>query len=422
MITRRTFTVLAGAGIAAASLSACSTQPKPKARIVVIGGGFGGATAAKYIRQADPAMEVTLVERSKTFTTCPFSNLVLGGLRDLASITHSYDSLANRWGVKVVHDEAVGIDPATRMVRLKGGRSLGYDKLVVAPGIDFKWGAIEGYDEAAAELVPHAWKAGAQTTLLRRQLEAMDDGGLVVISVPGNPYRCPPGPYERASMIAWYLKTHKPKSKLLILDAKDSFSKQGLFQDAWASQYPGIIEWVPAVKDGKVIKVDAANRTVETEFGTRHKADVLNVVPPQKAGAIAAGLVNESGWVPVAARDFAAKQAKDIHVIGDATIAAPMPKSGFIANGQGKVVAAAIVSELNGRAVPEPSWANTCYSLITPEYGISVAGVYRVGETGLEEVKGSGGTSPKDAPPQFRKLEARYGADWYASITRDVFG
>jgi len=420
-ISRRSFGLLAAAATLT-GLSACATRPPAKAHVVVIGGGFGGATVAKQIRRQDPAIAVTLVERSKSFVTCPFSNTVIGGLQSIDSIVQTYDALSDRWGVEVIHDEAIAVDTVKKAVALKGGRSLSYDKLVVAPGIDFQWNAIEGYDEKAAETLPHAWKAGAQTLLLRKQLEALEDGGVVALSVPANPYRCPPGPYERASLIAHYLKKAKPKSKLLILDGKDSFSKQGLFQDAWAKLYPGQIEWVPLSKDGKVVKVDAAARILETEFGTRHKVAVGNVIPPQKAGAIAqiAGLTDASGWVPVDPNSFAAKQAKDVYVVGDATIATPMPKSGFVANAQGKVVAAAIVNTINGKTALEASWANTCYSLIAPDYGITVAGIYRVGAKGIEEA--AGGVSPKQASPEFRALEARYALDWYKSITADTWG
>lgn len=422
-LSRRSFTLLAGVSTLA-GLSGCVATTPIKARVVVIGGGFGGATTAKYIRRLDPLIQVTLVERSRSFITCPFSNAVLGGLQDIASITHSYDALSERWGIDVIHDEAIAIDTVKKTVALKGGRQVPYDKLVVAPGIDFKWNAIEGYDEKAAEILPHAWKAGAQTVALRKQLEALEDGGVVALSVPANPYRCPPGPYERASLIAHYLKTKKPKSKLLILDGKDAFSKQGLFQDAWAKLYPGLIEWVPLSKDGKITKVDVAARVLETEFGTKHKVGVANVIPPQQAGAIAhsAGLVDKSGWVPVDPKTFEAKQAKDVHVVGDATIANPQPKSGFIANAQGKVVAAAIVNAVNGKPALEPSWANTCYSLIAPDYAVTVAGVYRVGDKGLEEVPNSGGVSPKDATAEFRAREARYARDWYQSITADTWG
>jgi NADPH-dependent 2,4-dienoyl-CoA reductase/sulfur reductase-like enzyme len=296
--------------------------------------------------------------------------------------------------------------------------------LVLSPGIDFLWNKLEGYDEAASLLAPHAWKAGAQTTLLKKQLDAMPDGGTFVMVAPANPYRCPPGPYERISMVAHYFKTQKPKSKILVLDAKDAFSKQALFLDGWKRFYGDMIEWVPAGKDGNVIRVDAKNLSVETDFGKIHKAAVLNVIPPQKAGAIAerAGVADKSGWVPVKPDTFESTQVKDIYVVGDATIAAPMPKSGFCANAQGKVAAAAIVNALAGKPAAAASWSNTCYSLVAPDYGISVAGVYQVAEGKIVEVKGSGGVSPREASDTVRKLEALHGVAWYNAIARDTWG
>jgi len=417
-ITRRA--VIAGLG---ASLAAPAVvRGQAAARVVVIGGGFGGAIAAKYVKLWAPAAQVTLIEPAPQFVTCPYSNLVLGGLRKMGSITHGYGKLARR--VQLVHDSAAAIDAAARTVRLQGGSTVGYDRLIVSPGIDLRWGAIAGYDEAAADKMPHAWKAGPQTVLLRRQLEAMKDGGVVVMSAPDNPFRCPPGPYERACMIAHYLKTTKPKSKLIILDAKDSFSKQGLFQDGWKRFYADIIEWVPVSKGGKVTRVDPAALTFEDEFGTSHKADVANVIPPQFAAKIArdAGLADASGWCPVEPHGFESTLVKSIHVIGDACIAAPMPKSGFVANSHGKVAAAAVVALLAGKPPAEVTWNNVCYSHVTPDYGISVAGVYRVAADKFAEVPGSGGTSPRDANDAFRKQEAAYGDGWYASITADMFG
>jgi sulfide dehydrogenase [flavocytochrome c] flavoprotein subunit len=410
------------AGIGATIASPAIVRGQAAARIVVIGGGFGGATAAKYAKQWAPAAQVTLVEPAERFITCPYSNLVLGGLRDMASITHSYDKLAQR--VTLVRDSAAAIDAEARSVRLQGGSSLAFDRLIVSPGIDFRWGAIAGYDEAASARMPHAWKAGEQTVLLRRQLEAMSDGGVVVMTAPDNPFRCPPGPYERACMIAHYLKTAKPKSKLVLLDAKDSFSKQGLFQDGWKRFYPEIVEWVPVSKGGKITKVDPAAMTLEDEFGTSHKADVANVIPPQFAGKIArdAGLADASGWCPVEPHGFESTLHKTIHVIGDACIAAPMPKSGFVASNQGKVAAAAVVALLAGHAPADATWNNVCYSHVTPDYGISVAGVYHVAADKFAEIAGSGGTSPRDANDDFRQHEAEYGDGWYASITADMFG
>jgi sulfide dehydrogenase [flavocytochrome c] flavoprotein subunit len=426
-LSRRQFgRLLGGAGaLSTLGLAGCASGPAGSdGRVVVIGGGFGGATAAKYVRLADPSIEVTLVETNSKFTTCPYSNLVLGGLRKMEDITFGYNALAATHGVRVVHDTAVAVDPAQRWVRLQGGQTLAYDKLVLSPGIDIRWDGLSGYDEAAAQIMPHAWMAGEQTVLLRRQLEAMPDGGLVIMVAPANPFRCPPGPYERACMIGHYLKTNKPRSKLLILDAKDQISKQGLFTDAWAKVYPGVIEWVPLSKDGKVTKVDARGLTVETEFGNRHKGAVVNVIPPQKAGTIAAaaGVVNQTGWCPISPATMESTLQKNIHVIGDAAIAGAMPKSGFSANAQAKVVAAAIVAMLQGRTPGAPAWLNTCYSHVAPNYAISVAGVYRAGPEAIVEVQGSGGVSPIQVPPAFRAQEALFADAWYESITNDMFG
>jgi NADPH-dependent 2,4-dienoyl-CoA reductase/sulfur reductase-like enzyme len=419
---REALAMLGGAGAAAFSLSTPAIAQQSASRVVVIGGGFGGATAARYLKRGNPKLTVTLVEPLRRFYTCPFTNLHFGGLRTFEQQGHGFDDL-RRIGVQVVHERANDVDAKGKSVTLAGGKKLAYDKLVLSPGIDIRWGAIEGYDQAAAELAPHAWQAGPQTVLLKKQLEAMEDGGLFILTAPDNPFRCPPGPYERASMIAHYLKTKKPKSKLLILDAKESFSKQGLFQDGWKKFYSDIIEWVPVSKDGKVTKVNAKTREVETELGNKHKAAVLNVVPPQKAGLIAdrAGVTSASGWVPVKPQTFESAQVADIYVVGDATIAAPMPKSGFCANSQGKLAAAAIVAALAGREPPRASWANTCYSLIAPDYGISVAGVYEVADNKIVEVKG-GGVSPRQASDDFRKLEAEYGVGWYNAITLDTWG
>ncbi len=391
-------------------------------KVVVVGGGFGGATAAKYLKRANPAIEVTLIEPAETFYTCPFSNLHLGGLRSMQEISHGYDELRDRYGVQVIHAMAEDVNAEAHTVRLSTGDELAYDRLVLSPGIDIRWNALEGYDEAAAEKAPHAWKAGSQTEILRSQLEAMDDGGTFVMVAPANPFRCPPGPYERASLVANYRAQHKPKSKLLILDAKDNFSKQGLFMEGWERLYGDRIEWVGLSNDGRVTRVDADRLEVETEFGTLHKADVLNVIPPQKAGWIAerAGVTDESGWVPVKAETFESQLAQDIYVVGDASVAAPMPKSGFCANAQAKVVAAAIAASLESRPAPEAYWTNTCYSLVGPEYGISVAGVYRVQDGVIAEV--SGGVSPSAAPDATRALEAEYAVGWYNAICQDTWG
>lgn len=423
-MTRRDFIRLAG-GFGAAStlgLIGCRGGDKQRGQVVIIGGGFGGATCAKYLRRADPGIAVTLVEQRAKYVTCPFSNAVLGGLQDMGSITHGYDRLRSKRGVKVVHDTVIEVDVTAKQVTLKRGKKLKFDRLVVAPGIDFRWGAIEGYDEAAAEFMPHAWKAGTQTTLLRKQLEAMPDGGLVIIAAPAAPFRCPPGPYERASLIAHYLKQNKPRSKLLILDAKDKFSKQGLFVNAWQNLYPGLIEWVPAGAGGAVRRIDPKTMTVDAF--DKHKADVANIIPPQMAGAAArnAGLADDTGWCPVNPKTFESTIHPGVHVIGDACIANPLPKSGFAANSEAKMCAAAIAATFSGVDVGDASFVNTCYSLVAPDYGISVAGVYRLSEKGIESIAGAGGVSPKDADREFRQKEAEYARGWYASITSDMFG
>ena len=424
-ITRRKFVLSTGALGAASTLGwPMLVNGKAHGRVVVIGGGFGGASCARYIRRLSKDIEVTLVERDSQFVTCPFSNAVLGGLYDMDFITHDYSSLKDDYGVNVVIDSAVAIDPDKQTVGLAGGSSLAYDRLVVSPGIDLRWDAVEGYDEAASKVLPHAWKAGEQTVILRKQLEAMPDGGVVIIAPPGNPFRCPPGPYERASLIAHYLKVHKPRSKILIYDAKSAFSKQPLFEQGWQKLYPGMIEWISESEGGAIDSVDAKAMTVAPTFGDRQKADVINLIPPQKAGVIAeaAGLTDEGGWCPVDQRTFESRIHKNVHVIGDAAIATPMPKSGFAASSQGKVCATAIVAALTGQEMPDPSYVNTCYSLVGPDYGISVAAVYRLGENGIAGVKGAGGVSPKEADEAFRAAESRYAVGWYQSITSDIWG
>jgi NADPH-dependent 2,4-dienoyl-CoA reductase/sulfur reductase-like enzyme len=388
---------------------------------VVVGGGFGGAAAARFLRRADPHIDVVLVEPNATFTACPFSNEVITGLRDIAAQRFDYRGVAET-GVRVVQTAATAIDPSRRSVAF-GNNLLPYDRLILSLGVDLAWNALPGYDEAATERMPHAWKAGEQTLLLRRQLEAMPDGGVVVISAPANPYRCPPGPYERASLIAWYLKTNKPRSKLILLDAKDIFSKQKLFQSAWKQLYPDLLEWVSLSDGGKVTRVDPATKTFETDFG-QHKADVANVIPPQRAGAIAvaAGVADRTGWCPIDPVTFESKLQPGIHVIGDAAIAGGMPKSAFAANAQAKVCADAVAQLLSGNPPADPRLINTCYSLVAPGYGISVAGVYRPMNGQLTDIEGAGGVSPLDAPPAQRAQEATYADAWFKTITGETFG
>jgi sulfide dehydrogenase [flavocytochrome c] flavoprotein chain len=419
--SRRDFLKTAVAGASAAVLPLPAIAQGAGGRVVVVGGGFGGATCARFIRRIDPRIAVTLVEASPTFTACPFSNLVIVGLRDLKAQEFGYDKLAADQ-VTVQISPATAIDTQGRNVTLGNGASLPYDRLVLSPGIDIRWDGLPGYTEAAAERMPHAWKAGEQTLLLRRQLEAMEDGGTVVISAPANPFRCPPGPYERASLIAYYLKTKKPKSKLIVLDAKDAFSKQGLFQAAWKALYPNL-EWVSLSSGGKVTSVDAGAMTFVTDFA-RHKADVANVIPPQKAGRIAeiAGAADRTGWCPIDPATFESKLQPNIHVIGDASIAGAMPKSAFTANAQAKVCAAAVAKLIGGGKPDDPRLINTCYSLVAPDYGISVAGVYRPADGQLKDVEGSGGVSPINAPASTRAAEATFANGWFSTITQEVFG
>ena len=410
----------AGAALGAVGLPRFAFA-KTKARVVVIGGGYGGATTAKYLRLLDPNIHVTLIEKKAAYVSCPMSNEFLGGERDLASITFDYRGLAGH-GVDVVQALVTDIDAAKKTVTAEG-RSYAYDKLVMSPGIDFRWDALEGYDATVAATIPHAWQAGPQTVTLRKQLEAMPDGGVVYIAPPSNPFRCPPGPYERASQIAHYLKHHKPKSKIIILDAKDKFSKQGLFTAGWKENYGDMIEWVPGSQGGMIEAVDAKTNTLIAQLD-EHKGDVLNVIPPQKAAALAfaAGLTNAKGWCPINQKTFESDIHKDIHVIGDSCIAGKMPKSGYAANSQGKVCAQAITAAVNGQAAPEPSYVNTCYSIIAPQHGISVAAVYRLKGGQIVGVKGAGGLSPSNASPYQKAMEAQYGRSWFDNITGDMFG
>jgi len=418
--TRRAF--LKRVALAGAFLPAAPALAQAAPRVVVIGGGFAGASCARALKRFGPGLTVSLVEPNDVFTACPFSNEVIAGLRDLRAQQFNYDAFP-RDGIIRARQTALAIDPKARTVSLTGGSRLAYDRLVLAPGVDLRWDALPGYGETAAERMPHAWKAGPQTELLRRQLAAMEDGGLVVIAAPANPYRCPPGPYERASLIAHYLKAAKPRSKVIILDAKDAFSKQKLFQQAWEQLYPGLIEWVPLSSGGKVTAVDPAAMTVTTDFQT-YKPAVANIIPPQQAGqiALAAGVADRTGWCPIDPVTFESKLQPNIHVIGDAAIAGAMPKSAFAANAQAKACAAAVAGLIAGLTPAAPKLINTCYSLAAPDYGISVAGVYQPQDGQLVEVPGSGGTSPLDAPPATRAAEAEIADGWFRTITAEAFG
>lgn len=422
-MNRRALIKAIAATTAAAPLVYSSvTHAAAKKKVVVIGGGFGGASCAKYLKRFDSSLDVTLVEPKETYMTCPGSNWYLAGLTDAQYITHNYKSLSDKHGVNVIHDMVNDIDANGKTVSLANGSKLSYDRLVVSPGIDFKYDAIEGYSADVIDQIPHAYQAGPQTEILYKQLREMKKGGTFVIAPPPNPFRCPPGPYERVSMVAAYLKENNPTAKILILDAKDKFSKQGLFTEGWKQEYDGMIEWVPAVDGGKVKKIDAATKTVYSDYGTV-KADVLNVIPPQKAGKLAfkAGLTNDSGWCPVNQETFESTIHRGIHVIGDACVAGRMPKSGHSAASQGKMCAAAIISQFNNYAMPRPKNVNTCYSLIAKDYGISVAAVYEMQDGMIGPVSGAGGVSPSGSDAQTHKLEANYARGWYKSITADLW-
>lgn len=419
--TRRKAIAMTGAVAGAASLPFPSLAQR-RDHVVVVGGGFGGATCAVHLRRLAPGVDVTLIEENAAFATCPFSNAVIAGLNSMDDITHGFDGLKAR-GVRVIQARAEHVDVENSQVRLTGGEYVDFDRLVLSPGVEMKWQAIEGYDRSAAEIMPHAWKAGPQTELLRRQLQAMDDGGTVLMGIPDSPYRCPPGPYERASLIAHYLKTHKPRSKLLLLDAKNSFSKQTLFQEAWAELYPDLIEWVPFSQIGAIRRVDPSDMTVHTDFASE-RGDVVNFIPPQRAGAIihAAGLSEGEDWCRVDPRTMESVVAPGVHVLGDAGIMGAMPKSGFSAASQAKYCAYVIAAALDEADLPEASFFNTCYSLVAPDYGISVAAVFRIDSAGqIVTIEGSGGASPEGASADFRQREADYARGWYASQTKEIY-
>jgi sulfide dehydrogenase [flavocytochrome c] flavoprotein chain len=413
---RRDFLKFSGAA-GVLSLAGCAGTGGAKARVVVIGGGYGGATASKYIRMWDPGIEVIMVEREPMFTSCPISNLVLGGYRSMEDIRHGYDGL-RKHGVRVVQDEATAIDTGKKTVRLQRGGDLQYDRLVVSPGVDFMFNEVEGYESAmSAGRVLHAWKAGPQTVELRRQLVAMRDGGLYVLSIPTAPYRCPPGPYERVSQIASYFKQHKPRSKVLLLDANpDVTSKGPLFKRAWEDLYKGILEYRGGQK-----AVAIEGNSVKLEFDTV-KADVLNVVPPHRAGDIAAkaGLITTNNrWCDVDWRTMESKAAKGVHVLGDSTLSASgMPKSGHMANSHAKVCAAAVIALLNGQEPdPFPVMNNTCYSFVSDKEVIHVASVhqYEASQNTILPVKGSGGVSAARS-----ELEGTYAWSWARNIWADM--
>jgi NADPH-dependent 2,4-dienoyl-CoA reductase/sulfur reductase-like enzyme len=418
-MTRRN--VVRGITAAAAVLALpCPSIAQAAARIVVVGGGFGGASCARALRRIDPKLRVTLIEPNRTFVACPFSNEVIAGLRGLETQQFTYERIAAE-GVTVIAQAAMKIDPRAQIVSLTDGNSLGYERLVLAPGIDLRFDALPGYDEAASLKMPHAWKAGEQTTLLRRQIEAMDDGGVVVLAVPAAPLRCPPAPYERASLIAHYLKARKPRSKILILDAKDGFSQQRLFENVWKELYPGMIERIALSQGGRVVSVDPAANTIVTDFGN-YTAEVANVIPPQKAGRAAelAGATDSTGWCPIDPVTFASKLVPNIHVIGDACIAGGIPKSASAANAQGKACAGAVANLISSIPSAIPRLVGACYNTVAPDYAFSQSGAYLPKDDVFAEVEG--GASPVDAPRELRAREAEDAQAWFKTITVEAFG
>ncbi len=387
----------------------------------MIGGGFGGASCARTLRRLDPKLQVTLIEPNRTFTACPFSSEVIAGLREIEAQQFTYGRIGAE-GITVIAEAAAKLDTQKRVVELADGNSLGYDRLVLAPGIDLRLEALPGYDEAAAARMPHAWTAGEQTLLLRKQLEAMEDGGLVALAVPAAPLRCPPAPYERASLIAHYLKTRKPRSKILILDAKDGFPQQRLFENAWQELYPGMIERISLSQGGRVTSVDAAAGSLITEFGN-YTAQVINVIPPQKAGRIAAiaGVADRTGWCPIDPVSFVSTLVPNIHVIGDACLGGGIPKSASAAHAQGKACAAAVANLIAGRPPETPRLLGTCYNTVAPGYAFSLSGIYQPKDGMFVEIE-PGNTSPVDAPRELRQREADNARAWFDAITVDTFG
>lgn len=421
--SRRQFTKLLGASgalAASSSLFGSFAYAQGKGRVVVVGGGAGGATVAHLVKRSAPDLEVTLVEANPQYTSCFFSNLFLGGFRSFESITHGYDGLT-KLGVKVIHDLATDVDANKKTVSLQSGDILPYDKLVLSPGIDFKYDSIEGYSAETAATMPHAWKGGEQTKTLKSQLDAMEPGGTVVMAAPPNPFRCPPGPYERACMIAHHLKTKKPGSRLVIFDPKPKFSKMALFQEGWQSHYSDIVEWVPPdMTDGGVKRVDPKTMTVYTGDGKATKAAVANIIPAQKAGAIAekAGCVKDD-WCPINSADFSSALVENVYVLGDASVAAAMPKSAFSANNQAKSVANAVLAALAAKKKFPARYRNTCWSLISPENGVKVGASYKPGEKKVEATETFISKTGEDLALRTATFKESLG--WYDAITTEMF-
>jgi sulfide dehydrogenase [flavocytochrome c] flavoprotein subunit len=424
-LTRREFArQLAATGATAAAAVALGpivpAYGAATGRVIVVGGGFGGATCVNYLRRYAPQLAITLIQPGAQFVTCPFSNTVLGGINDIEFITFNYELLKSRSSCTVVNDWVTAVDPAASKVRLKSGATLPYDRLVLSPGIRFLWNTIEGHSEAASATLPHAWMGGAQTQILLKQLHDMPDGGVVVIAAPRKPCRAPPAALERASLIAYYLAQNKPKSKILLLDPNDGEPKVALFSAAWRDLYPGMIERVGGTA-AEVTRVDVARRVVYTSGGDAHTGAVVNLIPQQRAAEIAgaAGLVDADGWCPVDQSTFESSRQKRIYVIGDACVAGDLPKTGFAANVEGKTCAAAVATSFNGGMVPPATYSTAFYSLVSPKYAISEAGVYRL--TNGRIVAVADAVSDATAIKRVRLKEAEYAAAWYKSITSEMF-
>ena len=419
--TRRKFigTTIAGSAVLSAPFVHAAGHGLPN--VVVIGGGAGGATAARYIAQDGAgAVNVTLIEPTRTYYTCFFSNLYLGGFRDLQSIAHSYGTLASDYGINVVHDWVTGIDRDARTVATANGASLPYDRLIVSPGIDFVEGAVPGWDLSAQNAMPHAYKAGSQTELLRAQILAMPEGGTFAMVAPPNPYRCPPGPYERVSMVAHVLKQSNPTAKILVADPKETFSKQGLFEEGWAEHYPGMVERIGPDFGGANVSVDPAAMTVEID-GEAVAVDVCNVIPAQKAGNILhAAALTEGNWAPVNAFDLSSKLDENIHVLGDSAAQGDMPKSGYSANSQAKVCANAVLGALTGSNVFPARFSNTCWSLIADEDAVKVGATYEATEEKIASLVGF--VSEVGETDEVRAQTAEEARGWYDAIVADMFG
>jgi NADH dehydrogenase FAD-containing subunit len=425
MLDRRT--LLKGAGAASLGLAAqgvfAPAIAQGKARVVVVGGGPGGATCARYVaKDAGEKIAVTLVEPQKQFTTCFHSNLYVGGFKKWEEITHSYDALRSKHGVNLVHDMAVAVNRETKTVRLRDGTTLPYDRLVLSPGIEIKYDSVPGYSQAAAEIMPHAWKAGPQTQALVKQLDAVPDGGVIVMIAPPNPYRCPPGPYERISMFAHVLKAKGHKNtRIVIIDPKKNFSKQALFMEGWEKHYPGMIEWLEPDMHGGVKSVDAKTMTIATGMET-YKVAMANIIPAQTAGRIAldAGLANDTGFCPIRPETMKSAMDENIYVLGDASIAGDMPKSGFSANSQAKVAAMMIRGELAGARTFPARYANTCWSLIETDDTVKVGGSYAAKDGKIAATETFVSKTGEDAALRRQTSEENMG--WYAGIVADIFG